>query len=270
MSATANDNHDLEHDHVGLSYADSCPDNVLLFIHGFPLNNRIWDGQLADLAGDARIIAPDLRGSGDSDDVEGPYSMAMLADDCVALLDELGIDEAIVAGHSMGGYVALELLRRHRDRVKGLILIATRAGADSDEARAGRDASAARAASEGVAPIVEGMRPKLLAEDTYEDDPELVEIVDEIMAAANVNGVVGALAAMRDRVDSTPMLAEIDVPTLVVHGAEDRLIPPSEAEAMHKAIPGSTLALIHGAGHLPQMEQEEAFNEAVAEFLEQF
>jgi len=267
MSAN-HDEPEMDDAHVGLSYADSCPDVVLLLIHGFPLNNRIWDGQLGELAGEARVIAPDLRGCGDSDAVEGPYTMAMLADDCVALLDELGIDEAVVGGHSMGGYVALELFRRHRDRVRGLILISTRAGADSEEARAGRDATAARVAAEGVGALA-GMREKLLAETTFEEDPELVEMVDDLLASADPTGVIGSLAAMRDRVDSTPHLADIDVPTLIVHGADDRLIPPSEAEAMHRAIRGSTLELIHGAGHLPQMEQEEAFDEAVAAFLEQ-
>lgn len=269
MNATHDDDLDLTDDHVGLSFADSCPDTVLLLIHGFPLSNRMWDSQLADLSGEARVVAPDLRGSGDSDTVEGPYSMAMLADDCIALLDELGIDEAVVGGHSMGGYVALELFRRHRERVKGLILISTRAGADSDEGRAGRDSAADKARAEGTGPIVSGMREKLLAEATYEEDPELVELLDEIMEAANVTGVVGALAAMRDRVDSTPLLADIDVPTLIIHGADDRVIPASEAEIMAQAIPGATLEIIHGAGHLPNMEQEEMFNELVAAFLEE-
>jgi 3-oxoadipate enol-lactonase len=267
---TATDDRDPAEEHLGLSYADSCPDTVLLLIHGFPLNNHIWDGQIGGLSDVARVIAPDLRGFGASDATEGDYSMAMLADDCITLLDELGIDQAVVGGHSMGGYVALELYRRYPERVQGLVLIATRAGADSAEARAGRDASAATVRSEGTGPLAAGMREKLFAPATIEEEPDLVEWVDHIMASAEPVGVVGALAAMRDRVDSTPHLTEIEVPTLIVHGADDRLIPPSEAEAMHQAIPGSRLELIHGAGHLPNLEQEEEFNERLAEFLSRF
>jgi pimeloyl-ACP methyl ester carboxylesterase len=169
----------------------------------------------------------------------------------------------------MGGYIALEFYRRYPEQVAGLILASTRAGDDSPEGKAGRDKAAELAKSEGATAVSAGMLPKMLAEENYETDVELVEYVKEIVSTASLNGVVGALAAMRDRIDSTPTLGDIDVPVLIIHGADDQLIPVSEAEAMHKAIPNSELVVIPDAGHLPNLEQPDLFNDAVIDFLEE-
>lgn len=253
---------------ITLAYADSTPDLVLLLIHGFPLSSRMWEPQLAELGDHARVIAPDLRGFGDSEPVDGEYMMAELADDCMALLDALGLDGPIVVGGlSMGGYIALELVRQQPDRFAGLILSSTKAGADNDDAKSGRDATIAKVAADGIDPVVAGMLPKLLAEATYESDPDLVDEVEDILRASSVEGTMGALAAMRDRADSTAMLPTIQIPTLVLHGTADRVIPHAEAEAMAAAIPGARLVLIDGAGHLPTLERPEAFNAAVSAFL---
>lgn len=258
-----------EHDDFSMAYQDSCSGPTLLLIHGFPLNSSMWEPQLEDLSDIARIIAPDLRGHGQSDAMPGPYSTAMIADDCVGLLDALGIQEpVVVCGMSMGGYIALELYRQHPDLVEGLILVSTRAGADSEEGKAGRDRAADRVEAEGPQVIVADMLPKMMAPETYEIDPDLASEVEAMMQTTSPEGMVGALMAMKERADSTSMLAEIDVPTLIIHGAEDQIIPLSEARAMREAIPDAELVVIPEAGHLANLEQPEDFNAAVWDFLE--
>ncbi|MCZ7665921.1 MAG: alpha/beta hydrolase [Chloroflexi bacterium] len=205
---------DDEIEDVGLAYIDSADGLSLLMIHGFPFNSALWEPQIEDLASLARIVAPDLRGYGRSEATAGPYSMEMLADDCAGLLDYLAITRpVVVCGHSMGGYVAFEFFRQYPEMVAGLILVSTRAKPDTAEAKANRDKTAEGVKKEGVEVVAAAMLPKLLSPQTYKNDPEVVEFVQEMMEDASVDGVVGALAAMRDRPDSTPTLAEIDVPT---------------------------------------------------------
>ncbi|MCA9943881.1 MAG: alpha/beta fold hydrolase [Ardenticatenaceae bacterium] len=253
-----------------MAFQDSCDKPALLLIHGFPLSSQMWEPQLDDLADFVRVVAPDLRGHGHSDSVPGPYSISQLADDCADLLGHLNVATPfVVCGLSMGGYIALEFYRRYPEHVAGLILAATRAGADSAEGKAGRDKAAELAKTEGATAVSAGMLPKMLAPQNYEADEELVDYVKEIVSTASLNGVVGALAAMRDRIDSTPMLGDIEVPVLILHGADDKLIPVSEAELMHKAIPNSELVVIPEAGHLPNLEQPDIFNDAVIDFLEE-
>lgn len=254
-----------------MSYEDSADRVPVLWIHGYPLSSALWELQVADLADIARQITPDLRGHGMTASTPPPYTMEMYADDCVRLLDHLGITvPVVVGGLSMGGYVTFELCRRHPDRVAGLILAATRAGADSAEGQAGRDAAAALASSDGVEAVVEGMLPKLLAPGAYKDQPDLVAFVRDMMLETSVDGMVGALAAMRDRRDSTPDLAGFGVPALVIHGQDDQLIPVSEAQATAAALPEADLVTVPDAGHLPNLEQPDVFDDAVRGFLEQF
>ena len=251
-----------------LAYVDSGERPTLLLIHGFPLSSSMWNEQVDRLGDLARVIAVDLRGHGNSSAVPGTTDVGVLAEDCADLIAHLGVAApVVVCGHSMGGYVALELYRRHPEQVGALILVSTRADADSPEARAKRDATLAEVREKGTAKLVEAMLPKLLAPQTQTQRPELVDTVRAWMNAASVEGVVGALEAMRDRPDSTATLGALAVPVLVVHGTDDELIPPSEGEATHRAIAGSTLALIEGAGHLPNLEQRDAFDQAVIEFL---
>lgn len=265
-----NDNHHYhDEDDFMMAFQDSYDKPALLMIHGFPLNSNMWIPQIDDLANFARVIAPDLRGHGQSDPIPGPYSVKMLADDCASLLSYLNVATPfVVCGLSMGGYVALEFYRQYSEHMAGLILTATQAKADSAEAKAKRDQTAETARKEGVTAVAQAMLPKLFAPETYEEDKELVDFVEGILEAASVDGVVGALAAMRDRPDSTPSLAEIDIPVLIIHGEKDQLISVAEAEAMAKAIPNAHLVVIPDAGHLPNLEQPDAFNDAVIDFLE--
>ena len=241
---------------------------AILFIHGYPLDRSIWRDQVRGLDG-FRRIAPDLRGMGQSDAPDLGYSMAVYAADLVALLDALGVDEVILCGLSMGGYVAFEFLKQWRSRVRGLVLMDTRADADKADVRRSRDAAAAMARDRGASAIADAMLPKVLASVTPGHRPEVAEGLRALMSSIPVAGIVGALAAMRDREESESLLPTLaDIPTLVVVGEADGLTPPDQARAMAKAIPGARLALIPGAGHLPPVEQPELTTERLREFLQ--
>ena len=252
---------------IEIGYDDTVDGGIpVVFLHGFPHNRSLWAPQTNALAGRARCIAPDLRGFGQSP-AAPPYSMDRYADDVAALLRGLAVRRAVVAGLSMGGYVAFALWRRHRELVRALILAGTRAGADDAAALERRRALAEVARTEGSAAVADRMIVGMLGKRTRERSPDLVAAVREMLASSPVDGVVGALEAMMARPDSTPTLATIDVPTLVVVGDEDVLAPPSEARAMHAAIAGSRLETIEGAGHLSNYERPAAFNHVTSEFL---
>ncbi|MGH7579657.1 MAG: alpha/beta fold hydrolase [Gemmatimonadales bacterium] len=240
---------------------------AVLFIHGYPLDHSIWTHQLATLDGWCRI-APDLRGMGHSDAPDLGYSMETYAADLAALLGLLGVDSVVLAGHSMGGYVAFEFLRRWRDRVRGLVLVDTRAEADTVEGRKNRDAAAATAREQGAEAIAETMLSKMLGRSTRAGAPATVERVRAMMAATPVAGIVGALGAMRDRSDSTTLLAGLDgLPTLVIVGDEDEITPPAPARLMADAVPGASLVVIRSAGHLPSLERPVETTDAILAFL---
>ncbi|HEU5169372.1 MAG TPA: alpha/beta fold hydrolase, partial [Gemmatimonadales bacterium] len=252
---------------VGLAVDVRGEGPAILFVHGYPLDRSVWEPQVAALDGWLRI-APDLRGMGQSDAPDLGYAMATYAEDLVALLDALGVERAVLCGLSMGGYVAFELLRRWRDRVRGLILVDTRAEADGAEGRRAREAAAQQARDHGAGAIADSMLPTMFAPGAGERRPALVARVRAIMAATPVAGIVGALAAMRDRVDSTPLLPTLaGLPTLVVVGAEDQLTPPACARAMAHRIPGARLVVVPEAGHLAPIEAAEATTRAIREFL---
>lgn len=252
-----------------LAHDDSGALPTLLLLHGFPLSRATWSHQVESLCTHARVIAPDLPGFGDTPAGQGPFDMGRYAGACAELLEHLGVAmPVIVVGHSMGGYVALELFRRHPERVAGMMLVSTRAGADGPPARAARDAAAEDVRRQGVGVLVNNMLPKLLATSTAQAHPARVEAVRASIEAASREGAVGALAAMRDRPDSTATLGAIRVPVSIVHGTDDALIPPSEAEAMHAALRDSELVLLEGVAHLPQMEQPGEFDAAVVRLLE--
>lgn len=242
----------------------------LLFIHGYPLSRKIWEAQAQELQDIAGVISVDLRGHGESYPFIGAYPMELLAEDCYRLLKKVDIKlPVVVCGLSMGGYIAFALYRMHPELFKGIILTSTRAAADSPEGKANRDAGVKNVNEKGVAFIVDGMLPKIVSPKTSQNNPLLVNKIRGIMMETSVNGVIGALQGMRDRPDSTSQLSQIKCPALVVHGADDQLIPVSEAEKMKQIIPDSRLVVIPGAGHLVNMEQPEKYNQAIRDFINQ-
>jgi 3-oxoadipate enol-lactonase len=240
---------------------------ALLLLHAFPLGMAMWDPQAAAFAGSHQAIRFDARGFGGSPPGDGLLTMERIADDAVALLDHLGVSRAVVCGLSMGGYAALALVRRHADRLKGLVLADTRAGADADAARAARASQAEKVRKEGSAAIADAVLPKLVGETTHTQRPELLVRLRQMIAANPPRGIADALAGLAARADSTPTLREIRVPTLVVCGAEDAITPLTESEALVRGIAGSRLEVVPAAGHLSSMENPEGFNAAVRKFL---
>jgi pimeloyl-ACP methyl ester carboxylesterase len=247
----------------------------VLFIHGYPLNRAMWDPQVDGLSEFIRVLAPDLRGHGDSestpvdDNKSMGYSMDLMAEDCAALLSKLDISHPVVlCGLSMGGYISFAFYRKYPERVKGLILAATRASAESSEGKAARDEAIQLATSKGSMAIAEASLPKILSPKTYVSQTDLVRRVNEIMKINSIDGIIGDLIGMKTRPDSTTLLPEINVPTLMLHGADDQIIPLEEVEAMHAATPGSKLVIIPDAGHLINLEQPELFNRSIRNYLQ--
>ncbi|NOZ93321.1 MAG: alpha/beta fold hydrolase [Acidobacteria bacterium] len=237
---------------------------ALLLLHPFPFDRRIWAPQVEELSAEYPVLAVDLPGFGDSPPARSA-SLDAWADRVDQLLEAtVGGRPVVVAGLSMGGYVALRLAARHPERLEGMILADTRAHADTPEARAGREQAAALVRSQGVGAIAEGLLEKLFSPRA---EPGLVQRAREVMLEQSPEAVATALTAMRDRPDSTAILGQIAVPTLVIVGAEDALTPPSDAEAMYQRIPRAWLVRIPGAGHLSNLEAPEELNAAVRGFL---
>jgi 3-oxoadipate enol-lactonase len=253
---------------VHLHYVQAGKGAPLLLTHGYPLDHTLWQPQVDGLADVARVIAPDLRGFGQSDAPEGVYTMEAHADDLRALVDLLQIERAVLCGLSMGGYIALAFWRKYAERVRGLILVDTRAGADAPVARQARLDMIEQVKQHGSTPAAEAMLPRLLADSTRQSRPDLVESVHAMMLRQRPNGIIGAQLGMAERPDSTPTLPTITVPTLVVFGAEDAITPAeTEGRSLAETVPGAKLVVIPNAGHLSNLEQPAAFNAAVREFL---
>jgi pimeloyl-ACP methyl ester carboxylesterase len=249
-----------------LAYEESGTGQPLLLLHGFPHDRAVWAPQVAGLVDRCRCIVPDLRGFGDSP-VTPPFTMDRYADDVVELMDALRIESAVVCGLSMGGYIAFSLWRRHRARIRALILLDTKAGPDGEEAKKRRELQVELVRASGSAALAPRLVEPALSRRTRERHPDVVERLVALMSRQPAEGVVGALQAMIRRVDSTPTLATIDVPTLVIVGDEDVATPPDEARKIHDRVRGSTLEIIEGAGHLANLERPAAVNHLISEFV---
>ena len=250
---------------IQMAYTDEGQGSALLLVHGFPLTGEAWCRQVEAFRTTCRVIAPDLRGLGHSEGTAGAVSMNQFAEDLFALLQYLNTGPVVLAGHSMGGYVALAFAKTHPQALRGLVLVGTKAGADTPEVAATRRATAAKVRTEGSAVVVNAMAPKMLA--AANTDVAMAARVRAFMAPSKPEGVIGALLGMADRPDATAWLGDLAVPTLVITGADDTLVPPSEGEAMAKAIPGARFQAIAGAGHLVPFEQAEAFNDLLRAWL---
>ena len=249
-----------------LNYRDAgAAKDVVLLLHAFPLHSGMWARQIAALEKRHRVVALDYRGLGKSGMPPEASTMELLAEDVRELLQHLRIERAAVVGLSMGGYLTFELYRQLPGLFRGVALCDTKAAADTDEGKAGREKFARTALEKGLGWVADEMLPKLLRPDP---DPAVVKEVRSLVTGGNPAGVAAAQRGMAKRPDSTPTLATITCPALIVVGALDGLTPPAESEKMAKAVKGAKLVKIPGAGHLSNLEAPDAFNRALSEFVD--
>jgi 3-oxoadipate enol-lactonase len=251
---------DMEKIHVNgiqLAYKRRGKGTPLVLVHGFPLDHHLWDEVVPLLEEQFDLILPDLRGFGESTTVNSPYTMDDYASDLAGLLDHLGLQQSAIVGHSMGGYIALAFARLYPERVSGLGLISSQVVADPADRKEGRYKSAADVAEKGIAGVVETMAPK------FTSDEGLQAYARESMQRQQPAAYIGALKAMAERMDSTPLLASFKFPVVIVHGDADTLIPVDRAREVKAALPQAHLVEVNGAGHMPMVEAKEKTAEAL-------
>jgi pimeloyl-ACP methyl ester carboxylesterase len=262
--------------HIGsrtIAYLDSTPKHnelkALVLLHAFPIGANLWEPQMRAIPKGWRLITPDLRGFGGSTELDSEKALSIgdYADDVIDLLAELGVTRAVIGGCSMGGYAALALYQSKPEIVEALVLANTRAGADSPESRANRRNMLALVDREGPGGVAREMMPKMLGQTTKDTNATAEATVRRLIKQQSPTGIRNAIDRMMHRPDSTPLLPQIAVPTLVITGAEDQMIPVEESHRMAGAIPGAKLVIVPGAGHLANLEQPDAFNAALIEFL---
>jgi len=240
-----------------LAYVRRGKGTPLVLLHGFPLDHHLWDDIAPLLEDRFDLILPDLRGFGESTTVDAPYSMDDYASDIAGLLDQLGIQKAVIAGHSMGGYVALAFARLYPARVSGLALISSQVLADPPDRKEGRYKSAADVAEKGIGDVVEAMTSK------FTSDARLQTIARSIMEKQKPGAYIGALKAMAERTDSTSLLSTFKFPVMVVHGEADALIPVARAHEVKAALPDSYYVELKDTGHVPMLEAAKETAEAL-------
>jgi len=250
---------------IRVAYTDQGEGPALLFVHGFPLSRGTWSRQVEAFRSTHRVIAPDLRGLGETEATDGATAMTRFAADLFALVQHLDLGPVTLVGHSMGGYIALAFAKAYPQALKGLVLVGTKAGADAPEAAAARRALVTRVQAEGTSVVVDAMAPKMLAAGNA--DPIMASAVRGFMNPATPKGVIGALLGMAERPDMAASAGLIRIRTLVVAGTADAIMPVAEAEALVRAIPEAQLELIPGAGHLLALEAPEAFNAVLKAWL---
>jgi pimeloyl-ACP methyl ester carboxylesterase len=241
------------------------PDTPLVLLHAFPLDHRMWDGVRTGLAEHVELITPDQRGFGGTPLGTEEPSLDTVAED---VIDRLDGRRALIGGCSMGSYVAMAIVRAAPELVAGLVLISGRATSDTEAARANRHAMASKIEDEGSSFVADVMIPALLGSETHERRPEIVESVRALVSEQDGAAIAWAQRAMAARPDSSELLRTTDVPTLVIRGEQDTLIPTEEADALAALMPKAEVVILAGAGHLPPLEVPEEFTGTIARWLE--
>jgi 3-oxoadipate enol-lactonase len=255
---------------ITVGYDDRGSGEPVVLVHGHPFDSSMWAPQAAEFAsagGGRRVIAPDLRGYGLSTVVPGKTTLDVFAGDIAALLDHLELDEAILGGVSMGGQIVLEFYRLFPERVRGLLLADTFARGETEEGRTWRNELADRLLREGMAAYADEVLAKMVAPYNVEALPDVARHVHRMMCGTAPEGAAAALRGRAERSDYTGLLARISVPTLVVVGRDDAYTPVADAEFLYERIPDAELAVIEGAGHLPNLERPAEFNRVLHRFL---
>jgi pimeloyl-ACP methyl ester carboxylesterase len=246
-----------------LGYDDTGAGIPVVLVHGHPFDRSMWQPQVEHFGAAYRMITPDLRGYGESTMVPGTTTLDVFAKDIAGLLDRLGIDQIVLGGLSMGGQIVMEFARLFPNRLVGLLLADTFPGAESPDGRVARNKMADRLLREGMGPYAEEVLWKMVAPG----NDLAAEHVLRMMKGAPPEGAAAALRGRAMRPDYTELLRAISVPTLVAVGSNDEYTPVDIAEQMHSLIPGSTLAVIEGAAHMPNLERPAEFNAAFQRLL---
>ncbi|CAL9468296.1 3-oxoadipate enol-lactonase 2 [Streptomyces sp. enrichment culture] len=236
----------------------------LVLVHGHPFDRTMWAPQIEAFSASRRVVAPDLRGYGASPTGPALTDFARFAEDVEALLDELGVTSCVLAGLSMGGQIVMECYGRFPGRVRGLVLADTSPVAETPEGKRVRNAMADRLLREGMRGYADEVLEKMVSPHA---DPAVKAHVHRMMTATRPEGAAAALRARAERRDYRELLARATVPSLVVVGADDEYTPVSGAESLHALLPDSTLCVVEGAAHMPNLERPRTFNAALEEFL---
>jgi len=255
---------------ITISYDDAgAGENVLVLVHGHPFDRSMWRPQVEEISNKCRrVIAPDLRGYGESSVIQGKTTLDVFATDIATLLDQLHIQEIVIGGLSMGGQIVMEFCRLYSERVRGILLAATSPGAETEEGKRNRAKMADRLLREGMETYAEEVLPKVVAPRNIAALPAVAEHVRSMMRAAHPAGAAAALRGRAERPDYESTLAGLNVPALIVVGDEDAFTTWTDAEQMHARLKRSELVWMEGVGHMPNLEREVEFNAALGRFLD--
>jgi pimeloyl-ACP methyl ester carboxylesterase len=243
------------------SYTDQGKGEPLVLIHAFPTDHHLWEPQIKPLAQQFRVITLDLKGFGNATATHGEaVSMREYADEVKQLLDQLKIDKAIIGGESMGGYVSLAFVKAYPEKTAGLILADTQTIADTEDQKAKRELAALDVLKNGTGKFVENFVSKAVSSNA---DQSIKDFLTELSSRQSVDAVASALRGMSRRENTMDQLSSLTIPVLIISGDLDTIISTSESQAMHNALPASKLVIIHGAGHLTNIERPEEWNAAV-------
>ncbi|MGE5944824.1 MAG: alpha/beta fold hydrolase [Flavobacteriales bacterium] len=253
---------------IQLSYNDIGTGSIpIIFIHGFPFDKTMWDSQLEFLKSTFRVIAFDIRGFGKSTDETSNLSMDLFVDDLIEFMDELNIEKAIICGLSMGGYIALNAIKKFPERFSGLILCDTQCIADTAEAKEKRYMAIEKIEADGVFDFNDGFIKKVFHKDSIENKKELVEDIRNVIFSNSEHVMKQGLVAIAERSETCSILDKINVPTLILCGREDEVTPLVQSEMMFASIKGSVLSVVDHAGHMSNLEQPDVFNKYLLDFL---
>jgi 3-oxoadipate enol-lactonase len=258
----------IDVNNFSLSYDDVGEGSIpVIFLHGFPFDKTMWLGQLDYLKLSYRLIACDIRGFGESTDEKSALSIDLFGDDLIRFMDQLHIDKAVVCGLSMGGFIALNAHKRFPDRFEALALCDTQCIADTIEVKENRYVAIEKIKADGVVDFNEGFIKKVFHKDSITDKKELVDELRSVVFANSQHIIIEGLTALAERSETCSTLGDIKIPTLIICGREDEVTPLAESEFMNKQIKGSILQVIERAGHVSNLEQPDAFNRHLNDFL---
>ncbi|MCX6351861.1 MAG: alpha/beta fold hydrolase [Bacteroidetes bacterium] len=242
-------------------------DDVIVFIHGFPFNCKMWDGQLDYFRDYYRCIAYDIRGFGKSKTEHYYFSIDLFVEDLKELLDELSLPKVTLCGLSMGGYIALRFIEKYPQYITRLVLCNTKAEADNNDGKAGRANSVQKILKEGKAAFVDGFIHAIFTDNSIKENNPSVDAIKNMMMAADEKAICHTLIALAARTDTTNVLSTIQIPTLIITGEKDIIAPPKIVEEMHSKVSKSEIKIIPNAAHMSNLENPEIFNQTILNFL---